>query len=172
MAYGTNAGLETYWDSLGYDYSALSDGDKTALRTSASVYIDSLGYSTLKSGVRSVNWPGEPATSDQLNEWPRKNATDVYGRELSDSTVPVRVESATYEAAYFSFTGGDLNRSSSPDRQVVKQKIDVIDITYSDVSSSGYVDSRPVIPAVEALLSPLLSGSGSNNFGIAILATK
>lgn len=168
--YGSTSAFDTYATAAGYDVSSLTDIDKTAALTAASVFVDGLGYKQNKSGVATVHWPGEPANAGQANEWPRVNATDVYGNAFSDGEVPTRVEHATYEAALHSLTGGDINRAVASDQKVIREKFDVVEFQYEAGEAGGKVDSRPVIPSVVALLAPILSG-GDNPYGITMVVS-
>lgn len=166
MPYGSNAAFDTYATAAGYDVSSLTDADKTAALTAASLFVDGLGYKQTEHRIPVILWPGQPATTSQINEWPRTGASDIYGNEFSDSEIPTRIEHATYEAALHSLSGGDINRAVSEDQRIVREKVDVIETQYQEArEGSGPVDSRPVIPSIVALLSPILRG-GENPYGI------
>lgn len=163
MAYGTTVAAQTYWTARGY-----SGTPTDALLAKASVFVDGLGWRMAKSGVPVSRFSGQPTDADQEFQWPRTGASDVYGNDFGTSEVPGAVERATYEAAHYeSQNAGALNAAVRADQRVVREKFDVIEFQYSDsdVSGAGIAGSSPVIPAVMAILAPVLTG-GSNAYGI------
>lgn len=165
MAYGTNAGLDAHWLARGYDGSLLDATDKDRLRTIASGFVDSLGWRLTNTGVRVSRFSGQPTTAGQEDSWPRKGATDIYGNVIADNVVPGAVERAVYEAAFHeNENAGALNESILPSEIIKVDKVGPLSTTFMDVPDTNTA-TRPIIPAVETFLAPVLTG-GSNPFGI------
>ncbi len=175
--YGTVANFRTYATAAGYDVTGMSDAEVTASLTSASVFVDGLGFKQSNSGRAIILWPGQPTVAGQSNEWPRTGAADVYGNTFTDTEIPTKIEHATYEASLYSLSGGDINRVSSADQTLIREKYDVIEFQYSDPNANGNTaskDTRPMIPSVMSLLSGILGGGDANSagsFGITLIAT-
>ncbi|MCJ8032889.1 hypothetical protein MU462_14385, partial [Staphylococcus aureus] len=55
---------------------------------------------------------------------------------------------------------GDVYKRQSPDyvasEAVTKEKVGPIEVTYADASAAGQVPNRPVVPAIDEILAPLL----------------
>lgn len=163
MAYGNTTDAQAYWTARGY-----TGTPTAALLAVASTYVDALGWRQSRSGVLVSRFPGIPASASQVDQWPREGAVDAYGRDIASDTVPPAVLNATYEAAYYeSQNAGALNTTVRADQRVIRERVDVIDVQYSEAESvsQGAAGSLPVIPAVMALLAPVLTG-GSNPYGI------
>lgn len=168
--YGNVAGLAQYCADRAYDISAHDAAAQSAALTKASTFVDGLGYKDTGTGVRTSFWPGTPADGAQILEWPRVNAADIYGNEIGDSMIPARIENATYEVAFFTLGGGDINRALSADQVVTREKFDVIEFQYADAGGKT-PDTRPVLPAVMDLLAPLLTGGSGNPYGLTLVVS-
>lgn len=163
MAYGNTTDGAAYWTARGYS-GTLTD----ALLEKASVFVDGLGWRMAGSGVPVSRFPGKPSSPSQVLQWPRTGAKDIYGNEIADDAVPGPVERATYEAAYYeSQSAGALNAAVRADQRIVREKFDVIEFQYAEgqAPGAGVAGSAPVIPAVMAVLAPVLTGGG-NPYGI------
>jgi hypothetical protein len=163
--YGNLIDAQVYWDARGYSGTPTKAG-----LVIGSAYVDQLGWRIASTGVPVSRFPGTPTTTTQENEWPRTDATDVYGREFASDEVPACVEWATYEAAYYEQTNpGSLNVVVRTDQVISREKIDVIEFEYRDQGTAsrmlGLSPSTPVIPAANAALAPVLTG-GANPYGI------
>jgi len=135
------------------------------LREIGSGFVDGLGW-RIAGGVAVSRFPGIPTEAGQEREWPRTGATDIYGRALASDTVPLAVEKATYEAAFYEASSpGALNQVTRADERVISAKAGPVDVKFADASSAGSMPVNPVIPAVMAILFPVLVG-GSNPYGI------
>lgn len=167
MAYGTDAGFTAYCAARSYDISGLADeAARDAAREKASTFVDGLGY-RMTGGYRVVLWPGKPLVAGQVAEWPRSGATDAYGEALAE-TVPQRVENATYEAAYQIAAGVDLNQIHNPLETIIREKVDVIETQFADVSKMTASDLRVSLQYVESLLGPLLGGA---SYGVTMVVS-
>lgn len=136
MPYGTVAGLEAYAVMTGRVIPP--DANLTAALYHASMYID---------GTYWDDFCGVPATDDAA--FPRKGST----------TVPERVINATYEAALMWIADNDsLSFSGSQGGQVIREKVDVIEVQYAAPQDGGdvIVDGTPRFSVIEGLLKPLL----------------
>ena len=164
MPYGNLTDGQAYWDVRDYEGTLTPE-----LLEVASTFVDGLGWRMTRAGVPVSRFPGKPTSPTQDLQWPRSGAVDVYGREIADDVVPSAVERAVYEAArYEAQNEGALNAAIRADQRVVRERFDVVEFQYAEPSGSqmvGVASTTPVIPAVMALLSPVLTG-GSNAYGI------
>jgi hypothetical protein len=106
---------------------------------------------------------------EQLREWPRSDATDVEGNWLDASEVPIEVMNATYEAALRELVSpGSLLPDYTPVGLQKKVKVDVIEVEY--LLPNGAQASLPVIPIINGILEPILTGTTAS--GIAGRAVR
>lgn len=136
MTYGTTQELQDYATATGRTIPV--DANLDAALYVASMYID---------GTYWDDFCGEPATDAAA--FPRKGQTDV----------PQRVINATYEAALMWLNDpASLSFSGSAGGQVVKEKVDVIEVQYAAPQDGGdvVVDGTPRFSVIEGLLKPLL----------------
>lgn len=165
--YGTLSAGQDHWDDRGYS------GDLTEeLLVLGSMFVDSVGWRVLDSGVPIPRYPGQPASASQAREWPRKNATNVYGIQLDDSTVPVQVERATYEAAWYEKQNpGGLNIALRTDQHLARESYGRGDTEFSYFvagrrpPAAGMAPTATFIPSVMTELAPVLV-DGGNPYGI------
>lgn len=136
MPYGTVAGLEAYAALTGREIP--TGANLTAALYIASQYID---------GTYWDDFCGEAASPDAA--FPRKDSTDI----------PERVINATYEAALAWLADpNSLSFSGSTGGQVVKEKVDVIEVQYAAPVAGGdvVIDGVPRFSVIEGLLRPYL----------------
>lgn len=93
-------------------------------------------------------WQGNRVSSTQALSWPRYGVI-VDGYQVDSTTVPQAVIKATIEMASRAAAGEAL--ISDQAQRVVKEKVDVLETTYSEASSP---EQR--YPYVNRLLSPYL----------------
>lgn len=94
----------------------------------------------------------------QLREWPRNDAYDTEGNYLDPAEVPSEVFNATYEAALRELVSpGALLPDFTPTGQQKSVKVDVIAIEY--VIPTSAQGTLPVIPIINRILAPILTGS-------------
>lgn len=153
--YGTIMGADAYHTARGNElvWLALDETEKTTALLRASEWIDG-NYWMLFGGLKT----GQRA---QIREWPRTGAWDVYDYTIDPMTIPREVEQATYEAAL---------------REAVQPGSLAVDFTASDVIKKASVhqavsvefggdgsasDAQLTIPAVDAILAPILTGAGA-----------
>lgn len=144
-SYGTNGGLTAYATSTGRTVT----GDPDVLRLVASNYLDGLYWD---------RYIGQPVDA-YGDAWPRTGIAGV-------TTVPERVEQATYEAAllYDADTGalssGSVSNNGSG--SVASEKVDVISVSYhapmndDSLADDTVIDNTPRYSSIEALLRPFL----------------
>lgn len=135
MTYGTTQGLEDYATATGRTIPVGANLD--AALYVASMYID---------GTYWNDFCGEPATDDAA--FPRKGQTDV----------PQRVINATYEAALMWLNDpASLSFSGSAGGQVVKEKVDVIEVQYAAPQGDWSVaNGTPKFSVIDGLLQPYI----------------
>ena len=129
--------------------SALPSDDATleAAIVRAADYLESLGHS----------YKGDKA--DPLNQclqWPRI-FVDFNGVPFPPNVIPRELKSAQCQAAIEAAGGLDL-MPTGDGREVIHEKVDVIETDYSPGSSGG--SPQPRLVKVLAILSPLLRTSG------------
>ena len=88
-SYISLADAKAYWDSVGYDYSAVADALLEEALRRATQWID---------GTYGRRFIGTAATVTQALEWPRADAI-WRGEEIDNEIIPAKVERATAEAA-------------------------------------------------------------------------
>jgi hypothetical protein len=152
--YGDDTGFNTWLTSMGR---VLPFGAPAVavLRERGSVYIDAT-Y-----GPRFVGTPTDPLTQER--EWPRTDAT-IYDVEIADSAIPIRVVTASYEAAWIEANSpGALSVVINPNAMVKRNKVDVIEQEFFEpgASASGSAISASLSSTIEGLLSPLLDPSSN-----------
>ena len=148
MTYGTTAGLTQYATDTGRTIPSGANLD--AALFNASMYID---------GTYWKDFCGEPATDDAA--FPRNGQT----------TVPVRVINATYEAAFAWIADTNaLSFSGSSSGHVIKEKVDVIEVAYAAPKDGWTVrDGIPRFGVIEGLLAPYLCVIDGNVGGFAFV---
>ena len=163
MAYGNTTDAQAHWTAKGY---AGTPTDATL--AVASTFIDGLGW-RMAGKVAVSRFPGIPTGVDQEDQWPRTDATDIYGRDLASDVVPGAVLRATYEAAFYEDNNpGGLNEAIRSDERIVREKFDTIEFQYAEPEtgqSAGLAPATPLIPAILTILAPVMAG-GSNPYGI------
>lgn len=102
-------------------------------------------------------WIGDKASLIQALSFPRLNMV-ADGFFLPSNEVPAKVIAATIEMALRASSGEVLISDQS--QQIVKEKVDVIETTYSEFS-----DPAQRYPFVNKLLSGLLRTISGGNFG-------
>lgn len=117
------------------------------------------------------DFPGYRATyRDQMREWPRTAAIDVYGVTIDPLTVPYEIENATYETALREIIKpGALNVDFTLSGYIKQVSVDgAVSVTYAGANDVG--DAQLIIPNIAAILYPiLLSNSQSGKLsGLAI----
>lgn len=135
MTYGTTQGLQDYADATGRTIPV--DANLDAALYNASLYID---------GTYWDDFCGEPASPDAA--FPRKGQTDI----------PQRVINATYEAALAWIANpASLSASGTAGGQVVREKVDVIEVAYAAPTGDWSIDNgTPRFSVIEGLLKPYL----------------
>src|SRR5262245_49728437 len=130
--YGTLAEALVYHNDRGNSAwaAAASDAIRTAALVRGTQYID---------GRYSGRWPGTRTDGrDQPLAWPRTDAEDIEGNEIDEDEVPIEVEHATYEAALRELaTPGSLSPDYTASERVVREKVDVLEVQYSDRNSGA-----------------------------------
>lgn len=132
--YGTPEGLEAYAAMSGRTLPA--DANLEAALYNASLYIDGLYWD---------DFCGKPASMDAA--FPREGST----------VVPQRIINATYEAALLWLAdAGSLSVGGSAGGQVIREKVDVIEVQYASPTGDFIESGTPRYSVIEGLLRPLL----------------
>jgi len=98
-------------------------------------------------------WKGEIYSSEQALDWPRNYVYNDSG--LMETGIPVALEQATAEVMFLIITGVTITEDVTRSKQVVSEKVDVIEVEYESGASQ-----QPSFPIVNRLLSDLVSPSG------------
>lgn len=133
MAYGDDQGLIEYLSRTGR--SLPSGADPAVLREIGSDYVDS--FEDL--------FCGNAETVDA--SFPR----DIYPE------VPKRVEQAAYEAGYAYATGVPIfGEGGTSGGQVIREKVDVLEVSYSDFKADWWTANRFILPLAYTKLLPFI----------------
>lgn len=163
--YGTVVAGQQHWDQRGYVGVLTSQ-----LLSQGSIFVDSIGWRVTHTGAPVSRFPGVPTVPSQVMQWPRTGARNLYGVDLDPNFVPLAVERATYEAAWYELNNpGQLGLGQRTDQKLAREQ-------YGDVAFSYFHTSRPTVgsgmtqtgvylPWVMAELAPLLV-DGGNPYGI------
>jgi hypothetical protein len=105
---------------------------------------------------------GTKKSLEQTTQWPRDNAINSYGFDVSDS-IPEALKKSCAEYAYLSATGVNISPNPEYDTtgQSVKRKkvkVDVIE-TETEYKDDYNSNAAPSFPKAEAILSSLLDTS-------------
>lgn len=127
----------------GYDPSGEDPGGQTEIEQGkiviATTYVDS-----------KYNWPGTRKSRTQGLQWPRENATDRDGLDISDDSVPIEVKNAVCEA-YLVYD--ELNLALDRGGMVQSVTVGPISETYMNGASPG-----KVFPKIDAAVRPIVVG--------------
>lgn len=159
--YGTLAGAESYHADRGNTAWTGSDIVKQAALVRASAYIDGRYRLRWPSGRWVSQFPGVKAggRAQQL-EWPRSGAIDYEYQPIPADTVPDEVERATYEAALRELVvPGSLSPDYSPSSLIKSETVGPLKTDYAvaEASAGDSPPNRPVIPAIDEILAPVLT---------------
>lgn len=170
--YGTVAAADAYHTArLTPGWTGTADAKQAAL-IRASVFVDTFGVRRFPDGTTEVLWSGvRTGGRAQRLAWPRTGATDSDGVAVDPNTVPVEVEYAAYEAAARELAApGSLSPDYVASAQVKREKVDVIEVEYATVSTSGgRAPNAPIVGIVADLLAPLLVGALSDGLAIYVV---
>lgn len=153
--YGTVEGADAYHLARGnIVWAGLDDGEKLAALLRTSEWLD---------GSYMLMFPGwKTGARAQVREWPRTAAYDMYGYEIPAGTIPREVENATYEAALREgVQPGALSVDFTASGGIKKASVDgAVSVEFH--GSGSVADAQLIMPAVNAILAPILVGAGGN----------
>lgn len=109
-------------------------------------------------------YSGQKVSKSQSLQWPRTGAT-LEGSEISEDEIPQDLKFAQNQLIIEGFQGSDLQPNFSG-REVIKEKVDVIEVQYS--SSKGGTN-QPSFTKVLSYLEPLFSSETLSTANIPIL---
>lgn len=160
--YGSPAGFANYHNSRQNDISDFDDEEEIeAALLVSSEWIDNryrMSFGGTKVGLR-----------DQVREWPRDGALDIYGYPVSSETVPHEVEHATYEVALRHLKQpGILSLDFTPNKYQQVSVDGAVSVTFANFGSYSEIQTQFAI--VNEILSALLDSRrmGSRLSGEAI----
>jgi hypothetical protein len=104
-------------------------------------------------------WPGQRTYGrDQALDWPRTGASDAEGEAIDDEDIPVEVMQAVCEAAVREGATAGYLFPDDTGAPVKMQQVGQLKIEY-DTSKRH---ARPVIPAIDSILSGLIVSAGNS----------
>ena len=142
--YLTLAEYETYIDSRGLTDNT-SDDAKTGRIIQAMDWLE----------ARDARYKGRKNSDAQALVWPRSWVV-VYGYGLTANEIPQQLKDAQAQLVYDSATIDIYNVSDG--RAIKKEKVDVLEVEYSD---NGVTNVQPIFAKVEAILRPLYKSGGT-----------
>lgn len=152
--YGTVADADAYFSARGnITWAGIDEDDKASALIRASEWID---------GNYRLLFPGwKVGARAQVREWPRVSAYDIYNYLIPSDSIPVEVANATYEAALReAVTPGALSVDFVAADVIKKASVDgAVSVEFGGSGSSA--DAQVSMPAVDAILAPILTGGGS-----------
>ena len=144
-SYVSNADADSYWvDRNNTTWSSANNAERDAALREATLYMDG-----------KYSWVGSLKATDQSLNWPRVNAYDVQGREVSD-IIPVKVEQACSELALQALAGTLVDPSADRGGRTKKEKVGEIEVEYFSDSST-----QKLYAFVDMILSSVTINSGS-----------
>lgn len=152
--YGSVSGYRVYHADRGRNEADRPDAAILASLGVASEYIDGSYQSAfpgLKVGLR-----------EQVREWPRQGAMDIYGYAIASDSVPREILNATYELAYKNIvTPGVLYTDYKPSKYKQASVTGAVAVTYNTFDDISEAQAK--FPAVTAILAPVLTATGTAN---------
>ena len=169
--YGTLSDADTYHAERGNGGWTGSDAVKEAALTRATAYIDGrYRYETAGGAWLSMFRGVRTDGRNQDHEWPRSGATDAEGNEIPDDEVPIEAEHATYQAALLELLEpGSLSPIFVATQQVIKEKVGPIEVGYSAPTDGPMPPNRPVVPAIDDIIRPLLLDRAKFGIGVRVV---
>lgn len=153
--YGTAQGAKDYFTLRGVMLPPRweDDDDITGDLLVASEWLDGK-YQPLFPGLK-------VGLRDQVREWPRVGANDIYGYYLPSDAVPREMINATYEAAIRQGRNpGSLTIDFTPGKYKRVSVDGAISVDYTQFTWAADVQTQ--IAIVEAILYPILTGNSGN----------
>lgn len=148
--YGTVSGYKDYCFARNNLHSNEADDKILAALLVASEWIDAVyrnSFPGLKVGMR-----------DQLREWPRTGAQDIYGYAISNTTIPIEIVNATYEATHREIdNSGSLSTDYTPSKYKSASVNGAVSVEYMQFDSP--MDAQMRITIVDQILRPVLTGN-------------
>lgn len=150
-SYATEAEADDYFEDRGQTtaWDAITDKEGALVRGSS--YIEAMYGS---------RWPGTRLNGrGQALGWPREDGLDQSGEEIAENAVPVEVKYAAFEAALREGASpGSLTPDYASSARVTHERVDVLEVSYSDSSTAN---TRPIITMIDELLAPLIGPRSS-----------
>lgn len=94
---------------------------------------------------------------EQVREWPRTNAVDMYGYSIGSGSVPSEIERATYEVALREIaSAGQLFKDWTPGKEKLSVAVSgAVSVTYAGAFS--YIDAQVQIGKIGSIMRSILS---------------
>lgn len=131
---------------------------------------DTEAEQALRNGAKYVDlqepkFSGSRVSIDQTLSWPRTGATNTYGFDIPDDSIPTQVQCGQVAAAAEYGAGTDV-RASSDGKNIASEE--VVGAVKQSFFNNGKSNSTVEITKALDCLRPLLNGSSSNiyNFNV------
>lgn len=143
-SYVTAADVTGYATKRGLSLSSVADGPVEALIIRAMDFLE----------AQESRFQGSRVSATQVLAWPRQDV-QLNGFDFPSDSIPKVLKNALCQLA---IDADKLDLMPTTDgREVVKEKVDVIETTYAESNSSS---PQPALTAFFNLLAPLLSSGG------------
>lgn len=154
--YGTIDGYRAYCFDRNNLHANDADDKIAAALLVASEWLDATYRSSfpgLKVGMR-----------EQVREWPRTGATDIYGYAITNDNVPPEVTHATYEATHRELdNAGSLSQDYTPSKYKTASVNGAVAVEFVQFDNASEVQTR--IQIVDQLLGPIMTGRSASLSG-------
>lgn len=152
-SYATVAEADSWHTAMGNVAWTGDDAAKEQALRRAAIWMDAEYFSL---------YSGAPSSSTQALEWPRSGVS-YRGLDVSDTVVPAQIKRAQMEAALLEIiTPGGLISEPETQQSVIREKIDVIEVQYSDPVG---VAASSAVRSVSAHLAGFISAASTSFFG-------
>lgn len=150
MFYGTAAGYKAYFLARERDIPISTDEEIEGSLLVASEWIDA----TFRSGFGGLKVGGR----EQIREWPRTGAMDIYGYSLPSDSVPIEVINATYEAAAQNIISpGSLTVNFSPPKYKRVSIDGAVSVEWAGIEFAS--DAQMQLQTVNNTIAPVLTSN-------------
>lgn len=143
-SYGSVAGARSYAGDRGVTLS-VDDAVVSGQLVNATDYLESFAY------------VGKPKTVTQALSWPRSSVVYFDGSAFPDTSIPVKLVNAQYQAVIDQTSGIELEPSIDISSGFVTE--DKVDVLLTKFSENVGTSRQPFLPKVYALLVGLLAST-------------
>lgn len=148
--YGSAAGFRIYHSARGRNVAAYDDDDEVEAALLVASERNDAKYRSAFAGYK-VGY------RDQVREWPRASAFDIYAYSIPSDSVPTEMINATYEAALRQLvTPGSLSVDWTPSKYKRVSIDGAVSAEYTVFG--GAMDVQTQFAIIDEILAPILTG--------------